>query len=42
VLLSVFSGDSDVEPFNENTLAAIRQKTTKTASLNLYPDPLPL
>jgi hypothetical protein len=35
-------GDSDVEPFNENTLAANRQKTTEAASLNLDPDQLPL
>jgi hypothetical protein len=35
-------GDGDVEPFNENTLAAIGQKTTETASLNLDPDQLSL
>jgi len=33
-------GDSDVKPFNENTLPAIRQRTTEAASLNLDPDQL--
>jgi hypothetical protein len=35
-------GDSDVKPFNENTLLAIRQKTTEATSLNLDPDQLSL
>jgi hypothetical protein len=35
-------GNSDVKPFNENTLPAIRQKTTETAGLNLDPDQLSL
>jgi hypothetical protein len=35
-------GDSDVKPFNENTLSAIHQKTTEAASLNLDTDQLSL
>jgi hypothetical protein len=35
-------GDGDVKPFNENTLPAIRRKTTEAASLNLDPDQLSL
>jgi hypothetical protein len=34
--------DSDVKPFNENTLPAIRQRTTEAASLNLDPNQLSL
>ena len=37
-----WSGDSDVKPFNENTLPAFHQKTTEAASLNLDPDQLSL
>jgi hypothetical protein len=35
-------GDSDVKPFNEDTLPASNQKTTEAASLNLDPDQLSL